>query len=238
MHRAQQVRFDPIFLIGPLRPETNTISIMTGEAAPPRAPSDAGRRTGVGDSQHAQRVDRCARVAVKKGCGHACPRTRQFEQHANGVPSPIPIEPAGGSPIAYFPLMPPIGLPNTSSGFCAPLSNACAMTPTKGIARLTVLLTGVLQQLANHRKRPLGVSRSPAIRCCPCTKVSEAGDLYNVRTAMNIEQVGTTELMRKRLAIVAVADHAIDCPRRCVGNPPADFPATAPQLRFCGHVCP
>src|SRR5262249_13457161 len=62
-------------------------------------------------------------------------------------------------------------------------------------------------------------------------------DLHDVGTTLDIEQVGTTELMRKRLAIVAVADHAIDCPRRYLREPSADFSATAAQLQLCGHVC-
>ena len=39
-------------------------------------------------------------------------------------------------------------------------------------------------------------------------------DLDDIRTATGIKQVGTAELMRKRLAIVAVADHTIHCSRR------------------------
>jgi hypothetical protein len=39
-------------------------------------------------------------------------------------------------------------------------------------------------------------------------------DLDDVRTAAGIKQVGTAELMRERLAIVAVADHAVHCSSR------------------------
>src|SRR6516164_3843174 len=39
-------------------------------------------------------------------------------------------------------------------------------------------------------------------------------DLDDIRTAMGIKQIGTAELMRKRLAVVAVADHTIHCSRR------------------------
>src|SRR5215831_5121288 len=63
-------------------------------------------------------------------------------------------------------------------------------------------------------------------------------DLHDVRTTLDIEQVGTTELMCKRLAIVAVAYHAIDCPRRCVRKSPANFPATAPKISLGDHVWP
>jgi hypothetical protein len=49
----------------------------------------------------------------------------------------------------------------------------------------------------------------------PLHKLERRGrDLNDVRTAMGIKQVGTAELMRKRLAIVAVADHTIHCSRR------------------------
>src|SRR6516225_528794 len=60
-----------------------------------------------------------------------------------------------------FAKMAPIGLPNTASARCRPPSKACTTMPTNGIAGLTVLPTGVLQQLAYHLKRPFGVSRSP-----------------------------------------------------------------------------
>ena len=85
--------------------------------------------------------------------------------------------------------------------------------PTKGIAGVTVLPTGVLQQLAYHRNRPFGVSRSPTIRCCPCVK-RERGrrKLDDVAAALRIEQIGATELVGKGLAIVAIADDAIDRP--------------------------
>jgi hypothetical protein len=55
---------------------------------------------------------------------------------------------------------------------------------------------------------------------------------------MGIEQVGTADPMRECLAIVAVADHAIDGLRRCVRDEAADFSATAAQLRSRGHVRP
>jgi hypothetical protein len=49
----------------------------------------------------------------------------------------------------------------------------------------------------------------------PLHKLERSGrNLDDVRTAMGIKQVGTAELMRKRLAIVAVADHTIHCSRR------------------------
>src|SRR5215471_9791819 len=59
----------------------------------------------------------------------------------------------------------------------------------------------------------------------PLHKRKQGGrDLHDVRTTLDIEQVGTTELMRKRLAIVAVADDTIDRPRRRVHKSPANFP--------------
>jgi hypothetical protein len=52
-------------------------------------------------------------------------------------------------------------------------------------------------------------------------------NLDDVGTATGIKQVGTPELMRKCLAIVAVADHAIHSPGRRIRDRPADFSATA-----------
>src|SRR5262249_15782736 len=63
-------------------------------------------------------------------------------------------------------------------------------------------------------------------------------DLHEVGNTLDIEQVGATELMCKRLAIVAVADHAIDRPRRCIRESPANFPATAPKISLGDHVWP
>ncbi len=52
-------------------------------------------------------------------------------------------------------------------------------------------------------------------------------DLDNVGTPTVIKQICTTKVMSKRLAIVAVADHAIYCPWQCVSDRPEDFPAAA-----------
>ena len=51
-------------------------------------------------------------------------------------------------------------------------------------------------------------------------------DLHDIGAALGIEQVGAAELMRKCLAIIAVADHAIDRLRRSVGRPPRPPPRT------------
>jgi len=61
-----------------------------------------------------------------------------------------PVEPSGARPTAYLPQIAPIGGPNSSSGLCVSLSNACATIPTNGIAGPTVLPSGALQQLAYH----------------------------------------------------------------------------------------
>ena len=59
----------------------------------------------------------------------------------------MPVELAGGLPMAYFPKMAPIGGPNTPSTVLGLSSNTWATMPTKGIAGLSVLPIGVLQQV-------------------------------------------------------------------------------------------
>jgi hypothetical protein len=61
-------------------------------------------------------------------------------------------------------------------------------------------------------------------------------DLDNVGASLRIEQVAAAELMGKRLAVIAVADHAVDLPRRRVLDQSDNLPAAAAQLHLFAHV--
>jgi hypothetical protein len=61
-------------------------------------------------------------------------------------------------------------------------------------------------------------------------------DLDDVGAALVIEEVGATELMCKGLAVVAVADDAVDGPRRRIGDDPPHFPAATPHLDWSAHA--
>ena len=61
-------------------------------------------------------------------------------------------------------------------------------------------------------------------------------DLDDVGAALRVEQVGAAELVGKGLAVVAVADHAVDLLRRRVLDAADHLPAAAAQLHRLCHV--
>jgi hypothetical protein len=52
---------------------------------------------------------------------------------------------------------------------------------------------------------------------------------------MGIEQIGATEPVQKGLAVVAIADHAIDRSRRSIGDYSAHLAATAAKFCIFAH---
>src|SRR5262249_29460363 len=63
-------------------------------------------------------------------------------------------------------------------------------------------------------------------------------DLDDVGAALRIEQVGAAELVGKRLAVVAIADHAVDLLRRRIGDEAYDLAAAAAYLHVLRHLSP
>ena len=61
-------------------------------------------------------------------------------------------------------------------------------------------------------------------------------DLHNVRSAVLIEKIGAAQTMGERLAIVAVADDAVDRLPGCVGHRAFNLAAVALQSCGCGHT--
>ena len=91
---------------------------------------------------------------------------------------------------------------------------------TEGVAQRGIAATRI------PSKEAIGCKPQSRDAALSLHKLERGGrDLHNIRTTLGIKQVGTTELMRERLAIIAVADHAIRCPRRWVRDRPPDFSA-------------
>ena len=61
-------------------------------------------------------------------------------------------------------------------------------------------------------------------------------NLDDVGAALRVEQIGTAELMRKRLAILTETDHAVGGNRRSVCNNPPYLTATETQFGRCAHL--
>jgi hypothetical protein len=59
--------------------------------------------------------------------------------------------------------------------------------------------------------------------------------MYDISAAMGIEQIGAAEVVKKRLAIVAVTDHAVDRRRRDFRNAPEHLPTAALELGVSAH---
>ena len=63
-------------------------------------------------------------------------------------------------------------------------------------------------------------------------------NLDDIGAALCIEQIGAPELVQKGLAVVAVADHAVDVLRRRIRHHALDLAAATAQLRLCCHMPP
>ena len=151
----------------------------------------------------------------------------------------MPVELAGGLPIAYLPRMAPIGGPNTPvDGFGIVVKHLRddADKGDRGAQRIAdrrVAAGGVKSEQALGREPQAG-DVLPSLRM-----VSDAGrDLDDVGAALRVEQIGAAELVGKGLAVIAIADHAIDLLRRGVLDPPDHLPAAATQLHSFAMCLP
>ena len=130
-------------------------------------------------------------------------------------------------------------MPNTLCARCGPPSKVCATMPTKGIAGPSVLPTGVLQQVAYQRNSPFGVRRTPAMRFWPFDEGQRRRcNLDDVGAALRVEQIGAAKLVQEGLAVVAIADDAVDLLRRCVRHDADHLAAAAAYLHLFRHLSP
>src|SRR5262245_3436014 len=83
---------------------------------------------------------------------------------------------------------------------------------------------------------PLGRQPQSFDLVLPLGEAQRSGrDLNAVAAAPVIEEIGAADLMRIGLAVIAIADHAIDRPGRRIGDDAANLPATATHLNLSAH---
>jgi len=83
---------------------------------------------------------------------------------------------------------------------------------------------------------PLGRQPQSFDLVLPLGEAQRGGrDLNTIAAAPVIEEIGAADLMRIGLAVIATADHAIDRPRRRIGDDAPYLAATATYLNLSAH---
>jgi hypothetical protein len=60
--------------------------------------------------------------------------------------------------------------------------------------------------------------------------------LNDVRPAVSVEELGAAEVMKERLAVVAITDRAVDRLARGISQKPVNLPTTTLQLYVLAHT--
>src|SRR5262249_26890889 len=110
------------------------------------------------------------------------------------------------------------------------IENLCKQA-NKGNRRRERVANGRIAALSIPSVEPVGLEAQADNVVLALRERQRGGrDLNDVAASFRIEEIGSTELVRKGLAVAAITRHPIDRPRRRAGDDPSHLAATTAQF--------